>query len=758
MPNWPEDPRRRNVYGDVYGQSLPMPGQTKPQGIPSLADLATLVNQQQQSSGVPSPTFQQQQPAAPSLSQLQPPLMPQSQQAVAATDQSPKKPFFSLPDVANALYEGATQQFIPSVKGTVAQLYSGLDRPDLQPEWVQRYQDEGRAAQEMAQRRNEEQAATGKLSSAGEAVRQAIPSLPFSLGSMAAALPAGIAGTVATGPVGGAVAAGAAAGAAGYRMAASQFLDSAFASLEQESQQKRGRPMSEQERAAAYAELKPIAEHTGLWEAGPEAIGNAAMFGLGRVALGFMPKEAMAKIAESALGRVIGTAGVRAGAAAGTAATEVATETATQVAQGNDQAKADAAIKAFVEGKPMGPAIAGAERPYDGLAGLQKAYNDVVGATLATVVMMGGLAKGAHLAYKPIANRIKAGQRGQEADTAVNQTDPIRTNLEFARESDIAEALSRFDEIENAGRLPKSAARRIDAARQQLLGELSLRVSPEAISAPLNSQRGMAGYLGFSERVNELDDAQLADLAGRALPENAEPTLTDAAKRYQAEISRRQALTDAAAHFERNPDAVAGVAKTLDDIATGKPMSKGAHGSTAFNLASLSDDMLRRYQLAGEVLSSQYADKVGNLSDKIDKARELLNEESQRRAEGQTRDPEAIREADLAERAAAAIAKGKKPNIKGLSFETLDRMASGLEARAALEPRLADSARMLREAAQQGRMRAFNPQGQQQPGIQSAMRGWNAGQTEDPAQPIDFTQDRARLSELAQQADVTSRQ
>jgi hypothetical protein len=268
----------------------------------------------------------------------------------------------------------------------------------------------------------------------------------------------------------------------------------------------------------------------------------------------------------------------------------------------------------------------------------------------------------------------------------------------------------------------------------------------------------MAGYLGFSERVNELDDAQLADLAGRALPENAEPTLTEAAKRYQSEIGRRQALTDSAAHFEQNPDAVAGVAKTLDDIATGKPMSKGAHGSTAFNLASLSDDMLRRYQLAGEVLSSQYADKVGNLSDKIDKARELLNEESQRRAEGQTRDPEAIREADLAERAAAAIAKGKKPNIKGLSFETLDRMASGLEARASLEPRLADSARMLREAAQQGRMRAFNPQGQQQPGIQSAMRGWNAGQTEDPAQPIDFTQDRARLSELAQQADVTSRQ
>lgn len=755
MPNWPEDPRRRNVYGDVYGQSLPMPGQTQPQGIPSLADLATLVNQQPpQPAGLPSPTFQQQQPAAPSLRQLQPPLMPQSQQTVAATDQPPKKPFFSLPDVANALYEGATQQFIPGLKGAAAQLYAGGERPDLQPEWVQRYQAEARAAQDQSQKRVQEQQAAGLSSSAGESIREAIPSLGFSLGSMAAALPAGIAGTVATGPVGGAVAAGAAAGAAGYRMAESQFLGDAFAKLEEESRKTRGRGLNEQEKVAAYRELKPVAEHTGLWEAGPEAIGEAAMFGLGRVALGFMPKEAMQNLAKTALGRV----GIRAGAAAGAAGTEVATETATQVAQGNDQAKADAAIKAFVEGKPMGPSIAGAERPYDGLAGLQKAYNDVVGATLATVVMMGGLAKGAHLAYKPIANRIEAGRRGQEADTAVNQTDPIRTNLEFARESDIAEALSRFDEIENAGRLPKSAARRVDAARQQLLGELSLRVSPESISAPMNSQRGMAGYLGFSERVNELDDAQLADLAGRALPENAEPTLTDAAKRYQAEIGRRQALTDSAAHFEQNPDAVAGVAKTLDDIATGKPMSKGAHGSTAFNLASLSDDMLRRYQLAGEVLLRDHSEALGKQSAAVERSLALLNEESQRRAEGQTRDPEAIREADLAERAAAAIAKGKKPNIKGLSFETLDRMASGLEARASLEPRLADSARMLREAAQQGRLRAFNPQGQQQPGIQSAMRGWNAGQTEDPAQPIDFTQDRARLSELAQQADVTSRQ
>jgi antitoxin (DNA-binding transcriptional repressor) of toxin-antitoxin stability system len=760
MPNWPEDPRRRNVYGDVYGQSLPMPGQTQQQGIPSLADLATLVNQQQpQQSRLPSPNFQPQQPAAPSLSQLQPPLVPQAaMSADTPASNQPKPAGFgrTLLDLGGGLVE--TARGLPAV---VASQLEGVVNPGLERDWKDRVIEENRKRQ---------QADIQALRDSGEYSRpmglgipmtrgewaETTQSFPYTAATMGPAILGGIAGSAIGGAIGGlggpaapaTVPAGVTAGRAigstlggmlgayipAGRSAANQFIRDSIDQYQTDFKEKNGREPSAEETGAYYkATIEPNAVRIYHGEAAPEAAGTVAELGLMKSAIGdilhgggSLPVRAAKAAAKTALSAFV---------------VEPGTETATQQIQ-----QPAYAATGLTNEKP---------RSLSSVDDWLKSAGEVYKQAAATSLFFSALGIPAGSVY----GRHLANQEGKaRASDAEQATAELRTNLEFARESDIAEALSRFDEIENAGRLPKSAARRVDAARQQLLGELSLRVSPESISAPMNSQRGMAGYLGFSERVNELDDAQLADLAGRALPENAEPTLTDAAKRYQAEIGRRQALTDSAAHFEQNPDAVAGVAKTLDDIATGKPMSKGAHGSTAFNLASLSDDMLRRYQLAGEVLLRDHSEALGKQSTNVERSLSLLNEESQRRAEGQTRDPEAIREADLAERAAAAIAKGKKPNIKGLSFETLDRMASGLEARASMEPRLADSARMLREAAQQGRLRAFNPQGQQQPGIQSAMRGWNAGQTEDPAQPIDFTQDRARLSELAQQADVTSRQ
>lgn len=757
MPNWPEDPRQRNVYGDVYGQSLPMPGQTQQQGIPSLADLATLVNQQQpQQSGLPSPNFQQQQP---SLSQIQPPLMPQAaMSADTPASNQPKPAGFgrTLLDLGGGIVE--TARGLPAV---VASQLEGVVNPGLERDWKDRVIEENRKRQ---------QADIQALRDSGEYSRpmglgipmtrgewaETTQSFPYTAATMGPAILGGIAGSAIGGAIGGlggpaapaTVPAGVTAGRAigstlggmlgayipAGRSAANQFIRDSIDQYQTDFKEKNGREPSAEETGAYYQEtIEPNAVRIYHGEAAPEAAGTVAELGLMKSAIGdilhgggSLPVRAAKAAAKTALSAFV---------------VEPGTETATQQIQ-----QPAYAATGLTNEKP---------RSLSSVDDWLKSAGEVYKQAAATSLFFSALGIPAGSVY----GRHLANQEGKaRASDAEQATAELRTNLEFARESDIAEALSRFDEIENAGRLPKSAAQRIDAARQQLLGELSLRVSPESISAPMNSQRGMAGYLGFSERVNELDDAQLADLAGRVIPENAEPTLADAAKRYQAEIGRRQALTDSAAHFEQNPDAVAGVAKALDDIATGKPMSKSAHGSTSFNLASLSDDMLRRYQLAGEVLLRDHSEALGKQSTNVERSLSLLNEESQRRAEGQTRDPEAIREADLAERAATAIAKGKKPNIKGLSFETLDRMASGLEARASMEPRLADSARMLREAAQQGRLRAFNPQGQQQPGIQSAMRGWNSGQPEAPAQPIDFTQDRARLSELAQQADVTSRQ
>ncbi len=665
MPNWPEDPRRRNVYGDVYGQSLPMPGQTQQQGIPSLADLATLVNHQQpQQSGLPSPTFQQQQPAAPSLRQLQPPLMPQAaMSADTPASNQPKPAGFgrTLLDLGGGIVE--TARGLPAV---VASQLEGVVNPGLERDWKDRVIEENRKRQ---------QADIQALRDSGEYSRpmglgipmtrgewaETTQSFPYTAATMGPAILGGIAGSAIGGAIGGlggpaapaTVPAGVTAGRAigstlggmlgayipAGRSAANQFIRDSIDQYQTDFKEKNGREPSAEETGAYYQEtIEPNAVRIYHGEAAPEAAGTVAELGLMKSAIGdilhgggSLPARAAKAAAKTALSAFV---------------VEPGTETATQQIQ-----QPAYAATGLTNEKP---------RSLSSVDDWLKSAGEVYKQAAATSLFFSALGIPAGSVY----GRHLANQEGKaRASDAEQATAELRTNLEFARESDIAEALSRFDEIENAGRLPKSAAQRIDAARQQLLGELSLRVSPESISAPLNSQRGMAGYLGFANRVNELSDEQLQELANRPIQEaefGANPELTDAAKRYQAEIGRRQALTDSAAHFEQNPDAVAGVAKTLDDIATGKPMSKGAHGSTAFNLASLSDDMLRRYQLAGEVLLRDHSEALGKQSAAVERSLALLNEESQRRAEGQTRDPEAIREADLAERAAAAIAKGQE--------------------------------------------------------------------------------------------------
>lgn len=90
---------------------------------------------------------------------------------------SPPKPqpAFDLGNTASALWEGATQQLVPGVKSALAQAYTGLDRPDTNPEWANRWMNEGRAVQQQADARTEELRNAGQLDSTSEAIRQAIP-------------------------------------------------------------------------------------------------------------------------------------------------------------------------------------------------------------------------------------------------------------------------------------------------------------------------------------------------------------------------------------------------------------------------------------------------------------------------------------------------------------------------------------------------------------------------------------------------------
>ena len=621
------------------------------------------------------------------------------------------QPAFDLGNTASALWEGATQQLVPGVKSALAQAYTGLDRPDANPEWATRWMSEGRAAQQQADARTEELRKAGQLDSTSEAIRQAIPSLGFSGVTMLGSVPAGIgAGVLAgaasanpiVGGVAGATAAGAAGGALGYRMAGSQFMNDSFAQLEEESQKRRGRGLTDQEKQQAYDALLPVAQNTGLWEAGPEAVGNAAMFGLGKIALGILPKDAMAKLASSTLGKI----GVRAGAGAGALGTEVATEGVTQFVQGNDQQRGQAITEALLSGKDPNEAAAAAVPQYQGAAGLWQATKDVAPATIATVLLMGGIAKPAHMVGSAIQNRREGNAAVSNAETA---TADLRANLDFAREGDILTALQGYDAIEQERTLPKAARERLDGARRQLLDELQLRASPAALNESLDTARGATGYLGFAQRTNELDDAAVQEAAERPLADDAAPALLEARKAYQQEWQSRQELNQAAAHFEQNPGAVEGVAKVLGNLAAGKPMTKGAHGSVDYNLASLADEQAIRYRNAGRVLLRDHADALGKLAAPVKNAVELLDEEISNRSTGQRRDPQAIREADVAARIAKVGDKYMATLLKGLSVDALERMASGLESRAGLEPDLAAKVATIRALADARKTEATPP-------------------------------------------------
>ncbi|MCB0247462.1 MAG: PLxRFG domain-containing protein [Anaerolineae bacterium] len=511
------------------------------------------------------------------------------------------KPAFDLGNSLSALYEGATEQFIPGVKSALAQAYTGLERPDRNPGWATRFMEEGRQAQQQADQRTAELQRQGQSDSTSEAIRSAIPSLGFSLGSMAAAIPAGLAGAAATqaaipipgsGLVGGALAAGAASGVAGYRMAGSQFLNDTFAQMEQESQKQRGRGLTEQEKATAYQELRPVAENTGLWEAGPEAIGNAAMLGLGRVALGLMPKAAMQNLAASALGR----AGVRTGAAAGALATEVGTEGVTQFAQGNDQQKGQAAVDALLSGKDMKTAMAAVDPQYQGFQGLVQSTKDVAPATIATVLLMGGLAKPGHMAYSALQDRAETNRRGEQADEILANTQPFRAALDRADAADLSQVLSAFNQIREAGKIPKSAMERLDSAQSAVEAELTRK---QAIESQVAADTGQQGAPVPSDFLG---------------PVNADPL----ADQIAAEDRRAQQSAD----FNANPRSIGSL---LNDWNQRESMRAGAvQGGIAADRARLSEIA---QQQAERQRQETLADRTQAIQQKEADRRDRLNVE-----------------------------------------------------------------------------------------------------------------------------------
>jgi N12 class adenine-specific DNA methylase len=340
-----------------------------------------------------------------------------------ADGKTPPKDFFDLGDTVSGIWD-AVKGLGTSAPAAFYQLVEGMERPDKYSESAKKAFAEADAFNKEMQAKTEANQKAGTSSSVGESFREAGGSLGFSLGSMAASLPAsyvGMKGGAATGagiaaiagvagpqaavpeelvtvPVGaaiggtiGGVAAGmAASGTAAYRMAGASFLNESFQSLEAESMKKSGRPMNEEEKASAYAALLPIAQNSALWEAGPEAVGNAVTMGAGKIIFGLgkgIQNAFLKNLAKTAGGKVA----VKVGAGAGSLATELTGETLTNVEQSADQQKATAIAQGQDPNAIKADWSAG---------GVVESFKEVAPQTLALMGLMGGAGGALKLASK----------------------------------------------------------------------------------------------------------------------------------------------------------------------------------------------------------------------------------------------------------------------------------------------------------------------------------------------------------------------
>lgn len=169
------------------------------------------------------------------------------------------------------------------------------------------------------------------------------PSLAFSTVGMGAgagaAIPAFAAGSLAT-PIAGTVAgysAGAAAsGTAAYRMSTNQFVRQLREEADQDSVERTGKPLSDQEFNEKMTGLKGVISEYGLWEAVPEAAGNVLGYGI------------LSSPVKGAIGKIFGKNVVKraAGKLMALYGGELSTETATQQGQFNVSREVDAINKA----------------------------------------------------------------------------------------------------------------------------------------------------------------------------------------------------------------------------------------------------------------------------------------------------------------------------------------------------------------------------------------------------------------------------
>ena len=421
---------------------------------------------------------------------------------------NPPKDFWETTDVISGIWD-AVKGLGTTAPAAFYQLVEGMERPDQYSESAKKAFAEADAFNKEMQAKTAANQKAGTSSSAGESFREAGGSLGFSIGSMAAAIPASIAGTkvgaaiggaigapaagvgavpgaVIGGAIGGVTAGMAASGTAAYRMAGASFLNETYNAGLQEYEAVNKAPMPEAERKTLYEALLPVAKNTALWEAGPEAVGNAFMMGAGKIILGSTAKKIAAeaakaipgftvkRIAAIQTGKVVGSAAEREAIAAATKQVgskflntklgkltagladfpvEVTTEAVTQVEQSADQQKG------YMIARGEDPSAIKADWSAGGMA---QAFKEVTPQTAALMLLTlggAGAVKGTYVAGKKILGTSPTNPEDTNygaamkpfVDTALASIDPeaapaeqteIETATSFARAEEGAKGLA----------------------------------------------------------------------------------------------------------------------------------------------------------------------------------------------------------------------------------------------------------------------------------------------------------------------------
>jgi hypothetical protein len=422
--------------------------------------------------------------------------------------------FFSFEDAVSAI--GTIPEALAvGVPAAYQKLVTGLEIPEKSEAIESEL-----AFQQRIQTEQADRVASGKATTFGSAIREALPSLGFSVLPMAAAIPAGIGGTMVGGPaapVTGPAAAMAASGTVAYRMAGSDMMYRAYKQLEEA----KGSPLTNEEKAEYYKTVLPIAQNYGLWEAGPEAVSNAITMGVGKFVFGFGKQAAKKLVGESidSANKTIARKVAEKGAAvAGGLGAEIASEGVTAIGQYPEEAK----IRQLAA---TGEVSKGEQPSYPG--GYMQAVKDVAPATIALYGMMGTAAGGVKLSTLPFRQPKTPEQIAED-----------NINLE-------ADRVSRELSIGETDEETKSINAALETARNNLIAK-------KEVYTALEPNDPAAQSLGLEIREMEREVVALDNELKKRVGEPLSEPITEA-ERQQAELAKAIVEEPATAEGEALP-------------------------------------------------------------------------------------------------------------------------------------------------------------------------------------------------------------